>query len=127
MQTIGAIVIEAMDLIEKAMKATKDHGEYVSGGGYDPSAFDFAARALNEINLASVPDHELTRPITEMRNLIVEAKDLPPAIHKRDGRLYGDPEKLRESLRRVRHEADRHTHNVEAAVNRVRDELGRHT
>ena len=36
---------------------------------YDPKAFDFAARALEEINLASVPGWELIRPIIAMRNL----------------------------------------------------------
>jgi hypothetical protein len=140
-ETIGAIVINAMNLIEQARKGTDDPGrihDYIKRG-YDPSAFDCAETALGEINLASVPDHELVRPIIEIRNLLREAKALPPAIQQADNShtamvLTGQIPKgsassraatLRGSLRRVREEAHQHTTNVEAAVNRVRDELGK--
>lgn len=90
---------------------------------HDPSAFDFAARALEEINLASVPDWELIRPIIGMRNLVLQAKALPSAIHEADEMGTTPPDVVREELHQVREEANRNTSNVEAAVNRLRAEV----
>ncbi len=126
MEAAAAIVINAMNLIEDAWKRTKTPNDtmgYILMDVYDPTAFDFAARALEEINLASVPDWELIKPIVAMRNLVLKAKDLPSAIHKADEQYTTPPDELREELHVVREEAHGHTSGVEAAVNRLRGEV----
>jgi hypothetical protein len=125
MEAAAAIVIHAMNLIEDAWNGTKKPDDTC---GYvlmvhEPAAFDFAASALKEINLANVSDWELIRPIIGMRNLLIEAKRLPVAIHEADERRYTPPDEVRERLRCVREEAHRHTSIVEAAVNRLREEI----
>jgi hypothetical protein len=126
MEAAAGIVINAMNLIQDAWKGTEkpdDTPGYILKGGYDRAAFDFAARALEEINLASVPDAELIMPIFEMRNLVIKARGLPVAIHKADEASDKDPVELRRRLRCVREDANRQTVAMEAAVNRLRDEV----
>ena len=80
MDAAAAIAINAMNLIEDAWEYAVRRPENTPGyilKRYDPAAFDFAARALGEANLADVPDWELIRPIIGVRNLVMEAKDLP--------------------------------------------------
>lgn len=124
-EAAAAIVIHAMNLIEDAWNGTKKPGDthgYVLMA-YESAAFDFAANALKEINLANVTDWELIRPIIGMRNLLIEAKGLPLAIHEADESHTTPPDEVRERLRCVREEAHRHTSIVEAAVNRLREEI----
>ena len=118
-EAAAVISINAMNLIEEAWEHTVRKPENTLGyvvKRYDPTAFDFAARALEEINLADVPDWELIRPIIGMRNLVMEAKDLPSVIHEADELNNRDPLEVRERLGRVREEANRHTTTMEAAV-----------
>jgi hypothetical protein len=57
-EAAAVIAINAMNLLEEAWEHTVRKPENTIGyvlKRYDPTAFDFAARALEEINLADVP------------------------------------------------------------------------
>jgi len=125
MEAAGEIVINAMNLIEAARKGTATRSDtwgYIHKV-HDPSAFDLAARALEQVNLASVPDWQLIRPIIGMRKLVLQAKGLPSAIHDADEKGLKPADELRRELLDVREEANHHTSVVEAIVNRLRDGL----
>jgi hypothetical protein len=123
MEAAAEIVINAMNLIEDAWKGTERPGDTLGyiHMAHDPSAFDFAARALEQINLASVPDWQLIRPIIGMRKLVLKAKDLPSAIHDADEMGLRPADELRGELHDLREEANQHTSAVEAMVNQLRN------
>ena len=58
-----------------------------------------------------------------MRKLVVQARDLPRGIAEADHFMEADPEVPREMLQIVREQANRHTTNMEAAVNHLREAI----
>jgi len=126
MEAAATIMINAMNLIEDAWKNTAEDENSTEGyfqEVYDASAFDFAARALEEVNVFNIPDWEMIKPVVDMRSLVIQAKHLARKIAEADHYIESDPDLPREALHHVRQKANTHMSNVEAAVNRLRDDI----
>ncbi len=127
MESAASIAINAMNRIEKAWENVVKNpgntmGYYMENFSRDE--FEKAAAALHEINVAHLPDWEMVRPILGLRDLVVRAAVLVEGISKAEhnGNVI-DEEEGRKSLGTVHDRALTHTAKIEAAVNRMRDEV----
>lgn len=125
LETVAAIMINAMNLIETAKKNICDNGSRRLLGYcmevYDPGAFKSAAEALREIPIAHLPDFTVVKPVLEMRDLVLKADSLIEHIHRSSVSPEGNVDEGIKSFRKLHHQANVQTSTVEEAVRRVRD------
>jgi hypothetical protein len=125
LETVAAIVINAMNLIQVAKEQLCDSGEASIEGYrmevYDKVAFMNAGEALREVPVAQLPDFEVVKPVLEMRNLIPKAVELIDQIYIHYISKEGDLQEGIRQFQKLHHRANKYTSTVEDAVRRVRD------
>ena len=123
LETVAAIVINAMNLIQAAKEQMCDkdmiQGYYTEN--HSPSEFTNAANALQEIPIAQLPDFRVVKPVLEMRGLILRVERLVGYIA--EGEHNGKYDYLEgvDRLKEIYLQANEHTRTVKETVIRIRD------